>query len=93
LRASYRGKSHTRQLLVTGKIYQLVIRPFDTANVLKKGHRLRLDISSSNFPRFDVNPNTDEPLGMNRLTIPAKNTVYHEPAHASALRLYVRPTP
>jgi putative CocE/NonD family hydrolase len=91
LRASYRGKSHTRQLLVPEKIYQLVIRPFDTANVVKKGHRLRLDISSSNFPRFDVNPNTGEPLGMNRLMKPAKNTVYHEPAHPSAVKLHVMP--
>jgi putative CocE/NonD family hydrolase len=89
LRASYRDKSHHRRLLVPGKIYRLVIRPFDTANVIKKGHRLRLDISSSNFPRFDVNPNTGEALGMNRLTQPAKNTVYHDPAHASSVKLYV----
>lgn len=89
LRASYRDRAHTRHLLVPEKIYQLVIRPFDTANVVKKGHRLRLDISSSNFPRFDVNPNTGEPLGLNRLTRRAKNTVYHDPAHPSAVKLYV----
>jgi hypothetical protein len=78
-------------LLVPEKIYQLIIRPFDTANVIKKGHRLRLDISSSNFPRFDVNPNTGEPLGMNRLVKTANNTVYHEPAHPSAVKLFVMP--
>src|ERR1700735_3397400 len=57
VRASYRDHFETRQLLVPGKIYSIVIRPFDTANVVKKGHRIRLDISSSNFPRLDVNPN------------------------------------
>ena len=89
VRASYRGRSHTRQFLTPGRIYSVLIRPFDTANLVKKGHRIRLDISSSNFPRFDVNPNTGEPLGMNRLAKTAENTVYHDPGHPSAVKLYV----
>jgi putative CocE/NonD family hydrolase len=89
VRASYRDRSETRQLLSPGKIYAMVIRPFDTANVVKKGHRIRLDISSSNFPRFDVNPNTGEPLGKNRLTKTAENTVYHDSGHPSAVKLHV----
>jgi uncharacterized protein len=89
VRASYRDRSKTRQLLTPGKIYSIVIRPFDTANLLKKGHRIRLDISSSNFPRFDVNPNTGEPLGMNRLIKTAENTIYHDSGHPSAVKLYV----
>jgi putative CocE/NonD family hydrolase len=89
VRASYRDRSATRRLLTPGKIYRVVIRPFDTANVIKKGHRLRLDISSSNFPRFDVNPNTGEPLGMNRLMKTADNTVYHNANYPSAVKLYV----
>jgi uncharacterized protein len=94
VRASYRDRSETRQLLAPGKIYGMVIRPFDTADVVKKGHRIRLDISSSNFPRFDVNPNTGEPLGMNRLIQTAENTVYHDTGHPSAVKLYVmRATP
>jgi putative CocE/NonD family hydrolase len=93
LRASYRDDSPTRNLLEPGRIYRLTIRPFDTANVFKKGHRIRLDISSSNFPRFDVNPNTGEPLGANRLTMAVDNTVYHDAARASALKLWVAPTP
>jgi putative CocE/NonD family hydrolase len=93
VRASYRDRSQTRQLLVPGKIYSIVIRPFDTANVVKKGHRIRLDISSSNFPRFDVNPNTGEPLGMNRLMKTAENTIYHDRSHLSAVKLYVLPSP
>ena len=91
VRASYRDHSETRQLLVPDKIYSIVVRPFDTANVVKKGHRIRLDISSSNFPRFDVNPNTGEPLGLSRLLKTADNTIYHDPAHASAVKLFLLP--
>jgi putative CocE/NonD family hydrolase len=83
LRASYRDDRTTRELIEPGEVYELVIRPFPTANVFKRGHRIRLDISSSNFPRFDVNPNTGEPLGRNRRTLKADNTVYHGAGHAS----------
>jgi putative CocE/NonD family hydrolase len=91
VRASYRDHFETRQPLVPGKIYSIVVRPFDTANVVKKGHRVRLDISSSNFPRFDVNPNSGEPLGSSRLLKTAENTVYHDAAHASAVKLFLMP--
>jgi hypothetical protein len=89
VRASYRDHVKTRQLLTPGRIYSIVIRPFDTANVVKKGHRIRLDISSSNFPRFDVNPNTGEPLGSSRMLKVAENTIYHDAGHASAVKLYL----
>ena len=62
-------------LVKPGQVYALTIRPFPTANVFKKGHRIRLDISSSNFPRFDVNPNTGEPLGRERRLTVVDNTV------------------
>jgi putative CocE/NonD family hydrolase len=91
LRASYRDDATTRHLLEPGQIYRLRIRPFDTANVFKKGHRIRLDISSSNFPRFDANPNTGEPLGANRRWKVVDNTVYHNPEHPSALSLWLLP--
>jgi putative CocE/NonD family hydrolase len=88
LRASYRDGAKTRTLLTPGQVYRLQIHPFDTANVFKKGHRIRLDISSSNFPRFDVNPNTGEPLGANRLWRTVDNTVYTDAERPSALTLY-----
>jgi uncharacterized protein len=91
IRASYRDGAKVRKLLNPHQTYRLVIRPFDTANVLKKGHRLRLDISSSNFPRFDVNPNTGEPLGLNRTAVAVENVVSHDAAHLSALQLFVLP--
>ncbi len=87
VRARYRGNRPQQSLLVPNKVYELDIEPFPTANVFKKGHRLRLDISSSNFPRFDVNPNTGEPLGRNRSMTNAENTVYHDKLRASYIEL------
>jgi predicted acyl esterase len=49
-------------------------------------------VSSSNFPRFDVNPNTCEPLGTSRRKVPADNTVHHEAKYASAVVLPVIPS-
>jgi hypothetical protein len=65
------------ELMKPGELYEVNIHLYPTANVFVKGHRIRLDISSSNFPRFDVNPNTGEPLQQHRRMIPADNTVSH----------------
>ena len=84
LRARYRNGPERQELMTKGEIYRLKVEPFPTANLFKKGHRIRLDVSSSNFPRFDVNPNTGEPLGMNRRMESADNTLYHDalrPSH------------
>jgi hypothetical protein len=72
-------------------VYRLVVRPFPTANVFRKGHRIRVDISSSNFPRFDVNPNTGEPLGRHRRSISADNSIYHDRMRPSHILLPVLP--
>jgi uncharacterized protein len=61
--------------------------------LLKRGHRIRLDISSSNFPRFDVNPNTGEPLNDNRSWRVAQNSVYVDPTHPSRILLPIVPAP
>ena len=84
IRGRYRATRDHAELLTPGKIYPFTIDPFPTANVFKKGHRIRVDVSSSNFPRFDANPNTGEPLGKNRRSVTADNTVYHSatsPSH------------
>ena len=91
VRASYRDERHTRDLIEPGEVYRLVIRPFATANVFKKGHRIRVDISSSNFPRFDVNPNTGEPLGRHRRMVRADNTIFHSADYPSHIVLPVLP--
>jgi uncharacterized protein len=87
VRARYRKSRETAEFMKPGEIHQFTIEPFPTANVFKKGHRIRVDISSSNFPKFDVNPNTGEPLGLNRRMQTATNTIYHDAAHPSAIVL------
>jgi len=74
-------------MLQPGVVEPVTIKLYPTSNVFKKGHRIRLDISSSNFPRFDTNPNTGEPLGDNRSTKVATNTVWHDASHRSHVTL------
>ena len=70
-----------------GEIYPMTIKLYPTSNIFKRGHRIRVDISSSNFPRFDVNPNTGEPLNNNRRMAIATNTIYHDREHPSHIVL------
>ena len=65
-RARFRDSLRTEKLMEPGKSYPLSIQLYPTSNIFKSRHRIRLDISSSNFPRFDINPNTGEPLNNNR---------------------------
>ncbi len=74
-----------------GKVYPFTIKLYPTSNVFKKGHRIRVDISSSNFPRFDVNPNTGEPLNAHRRLVIATNTLHHDAAHPSHIVLPLVP--
>ncbi len=92
LRTRYRERPDQQKLMVPGEIYAIAVTPFPTANVFKKGHRIRIDIASSNFPRFDVNPNTGEPLGRNRRAITADNSIYHDAAHPSHVVLPIIPS-
>lgn len=67
------------------QVVEVRIEPPAISNLFARGHRIRLDISSSNFPRFDVNPNTGEPCGLERRPEPAANTVHLEAAQPSSL--------
>jgi putative CocE/NonD family hydrolase len=91
IRGRYRATRDHAVMLVPGKVYSFPIDPFPTANVFRKGHRIRVDISSSNFPRFDANPNTGEPLGLNRRMITADNTIHHSAAYPSHIVLPLAP--
>jgi hypothetical protein len=91
VRGRYRATRDHAVLLEPGRVYPFTIAPFPTANVFKKGHRIRVDISSSNFPRFDANPNTGEPLGKNRRVISADNTVWHDAVRPSHIVLPLAP--
>ncbi|MCW8060550.1 CocE/NonD family hydrolase [Agrobacterium tumefaciens] len=75
-RCRYRNGFDKPEAMASGEMFAITITPFATANLFRKGHRLRLDISSSNFPKFDVNPNTGEAEGTSRCKRVARNTVY-----------------
>jgi putative CocE/NonD family hydrolase len=90
-RARFRDSLKTETLMQPGEIYPLAINLYPTSNIFKRGHRIRLDVSSSNFPRFDINPNTGEPLNDYRQTKIAINTVYHDASRPSQLILPVVP--
>ena len=89
IRARYRDSTERQEFMTPGQVYEFTIELYPTANRFTKGHRIRVDISSSNFPRLDVNPNTGELLGRSRRTVIADNTVYHDTAHPSHVELYV----
>ena len=84
LRARYRASQEKPELLHPGEVYKLTIDLWSTANVFRAGHRMRLEVSSSNFPRFDRNLNTGED-GQSTRMAKATNIVYHDREHPSAL--------
>ena len=91
LRARYREGFASPRLLEPGKVYGYEIEVGVTGNVFRKGHRIRLEISSSNFPRFDRNLNTGHDLGLDAEMRQAKQTVYHAREYPSHILLPVIP--
>jgi hypothetical protein len=91
IRARFRNSLEKEELMAAGSVYEFTIRLYPTSNLFKSGHRIRLDISSSNFPRFDVNPNTGEPLNAHRRMVTAVNTIHHDRNHPSHVVLPVIP--
>ena len=92
VRARYRNQLSRPEFLQPGRPYEFTVEMYPTSLVFGRGHRIRLDISSSNFPRFDVNPNTGEPLNDNRRWQVAENTVFADAQHASHIVLPVIPS-
>lgn len=91
IRARYRSGLAKESFLVPGKPEQFEIDLWVTSNLFKKGHRIRVEVSSSNFPRFDRNPNSGKPFGTDTELLTAKQTIYHDAQHASRLVLPVIP--
>jgi putative CocE/NonD family hydrolase len=83
LRCRYRRSWEMPEMMTPGAVYEITIEPFATCNLFKAGHRIRLDVSSSNFPRYDLNWNTGEPEGRARTRRIATNTVYRDNTRAS----------
>lgn len=87
LRMRYRDSQEKPELIKPGEVYHVKVDLWATSNVFLTGHKLRLEVSSSNFPRFDRNLNTgEEQAGGTRMSR-ANNVVYHDKAHPSALIL------
>jgi uncharacterized protein len=80
-------------LLEPGKVYAYTIDVGVTGNLFKKGHRIRLEVSSSNFPLYDRNLNTGNPLGQDAEIRVAHQTIYHSHPYPSHLLLPVVPRP
>ena len=91
VRARFREGLKEEKLLQPGEIYEFTIKLYPTSNVFKRGHRIRLDVSSSNFPRFDVNPNTGEPLNQQRRSQVANQVIHHDGQRLSRIVLPVVP--
>ena len=91
IRARYREGFDTPRLLEPGKVYEYEIDAAVTGNVFLKGHRIRVEVSSSNFPRFDRNQNTGHDLGVDAELRPARQTVHHSRQYPSHILLPVIP--
>ena len=91
LRARYRKSKTTPVLLTPNQPEELTIDVGATANVFLPGHRIRIEISSSNFPRFDRNPNTGAPFGEGSEPRKAQQTILHDRTHPSRIVLPIIP--
>ncbi|MFM7274057.1 MAG: CocE/NonD family hydrolase [Gammaproteobacteria bacterium] len=91
LRARYRNGPATAQPLTPDEVVELRIELGATSNLFLPGHRIRLEVSSSNFPRYDRNPNTGEPFATGARIEVARQTVFHDTVRPSRLLLPVIP--
>ncbi|WP_378730350.1 CocE/NonD family hydrolase [Nocardia brasiliensis] len=91
LRASFRESATHPTPIVPGQIYKYTIKIWPTSNMFKAGHKIRLEISSSDFPQYAPNPNTGAPFGTSDEIRTAQQTIYHDPAHPSSVILPIIP--
>jgi len=85
LRMRYRDSQEKPGLMNPDQVYKISVDLWATSNVFKKGHIIRLEVSSSNFPRFDTNLNTGADQATSREFVSATNTILHDSEHPSAL--------
>jgi putative CocE/NonD family hydrolase len=89
MRMRYRNSLEKEELMEPGKVYPVRIDNYYTSNLFKKGHRIRVWITSSKFPHYDVNTNTGGVLADEKMTIPATQTIYHDVKRPSKVILPV----
>jgi uncharacterized protein len=90
IRARYRNGFEAAEFMTPETPYNFVFKLYPTSNIFKTGHRIRLDISSSNWPRFDVNPNTGGPMGLEQQYRVAHQAVYHDADRLSHILLPIQ---
>ena len=91
IRARYRNSTKVAELIEPNKVYKYTIDLWATSNVFKVGHRIRVYISSSNFPRFNRNLNTGEKTMGGLRMVTAKQTIYHDAQYPSSIILPIIP--
>jgi len=91
LRARYRKSILEPELVNPDDINEYCIDMGVTSNLFLKGHRIRIDVSSSNFPRYDRNMNTGNPIGEDARGVPAMQAIYHQAEYASYIDLPIIP--
>ncbi len=87
LRGRYRNGNEREELLEPGRVYAFTIDCWVTAMTFRRGHRIRVQVSSSNFPRFDRNPNTGAPFGTDDRLKPAEQHIFHSAEYPSRVVL------
>jgi len=92
LRMRYRDSPEKPVLMNPNQIYKVSVDLWATSNVFKKGHMIRLEVSSSNFPHFDRNLNTGAEQATSREFVSAINSILHDDEHPSALIVPVMST-
>ena len=92
VRARYRNGPDRAELIEPGRVYAYELDLWNTSQVFKPGHRIRLEVTSSAFPKYDRNLNTGEDIGRSARVVTAENRVWHDREHPSRLVLPVIPT-
>ncbi len=88
-RARYRKSLFAPELVTPGEVNEYVINLEAVSQLFRKGHRIRLDVSSSSFPEYDRNMNTGNDVGEDTRGVPAMQTIYHQGSYASYIDLPV----
>ncbi len=91
IRGRYRTSAAQPTSLEPGKVYEFEIDLWATSHVMRAGHQLRVEVSSSNFPRFDRNPNTGAPIWLDSQLQTARQTVHHSAEYSSHILLPIVP--
>ena len=88
-RLRFRRGAEREELVRPGEVVEVPIELYPTSNLFAEGHRIGVEISSSNYPRFDINPNTGEPIGQHTHTKVARTKIWHDASHPSRIDLSV----